>query len=471
MRLVYRISKKSNWSFLAFGILDNSMDESIASVSSWTAPIPRLITSSSAWTSRRISLTARMKKIDEVRSSNINGMARRLFPLLLLLLSSVVAEANNQWVMTVENTTGVDQTDYPVTIDLKGHGTVLSAKVTDLHSRQALPYQIDDLDRDGINDELFFLAKMKAGEKSSFQIELYSTYQKNETPARTYAEIVQRTKGRPDIYLSEFGLQKGTPDGTAYNLLHHHGVAVENELIAFRIYFDQRQTLDLYGKNHKGLELRDTQFYPTAAQKAAGYGDDILWVGRTFGFGALRGWNGNNPTMVSDVGTRVQRIIASGPLRAIVEVEDREWRTDSLHAPVNLTIRYTVIAGHRDVAVDARFNRPTPELRFATGLINVRNSMEFSDHKGLRGLWGSDYPSEDTLKCKKETLGMGIYIPQKYVVRELKADKDNYGFVIRAVDNRICYYLTYSSDNEDYGYHSARKWFVYLREWAKVALH
>ena len=61
-------------------------------------------------------------------------------------------------------------------------------------------------------------------------------------------------------------------------------------MIALRIYFDKRQTLDLYGKKRKGLEIKDTQFYPDKQQLLDGYGDDILWAGNALGLGALRGW-------------------------------------------------------------------------------------------------------------------------------------------------------------------------------------
>jgi len=110
--------------------------------------------------------------------------------------------------------------------------------------------------------------------------------------------------------------------------MNHHGVAFENELLCMRVYFDHRQTVDLYGKISKRLELKDTQFYPDAEQKANGYGDDVLWVGTSYGLGALRGWNGTKQTMLNDVDRRSQRVIASGPLRTIVEIEDRGWTQD-----------------------------------------------------------------------------------------------------------------------------------------------
>lgn len=86
-----------------------------------------------------------------------------------------------------------------------------------------------------------------------------------------------------------------------YWSLHHHGAAFENDMVAYRIYFDHRQTVDIYGKYNKGLELKQTQFYPDENQKKAGFGDDVLWVGSTLGLGTLRGWDGSKPTMLTDV--------------------------------------------------------------------------------------------------------------------------------------------------------------------------
>ena len=117
-------------------------------------------------------------------------------------------------------------------------------------------------------------------------------------------------------------------------------------------YFDARQTLDLYGKFKKQLELKETQFYTDDDQKKMGYGDDVLWVGQTFGLGAFRGWDGQQPTLVEPVATRTQRIISYGPLRTIVEVIDKGWQLPTANSQkptaINMTLRYTQYAGHRD---------------------------------------------------------------------------------------------------------------------------
>ena len=62
---------------------------------------------------------------------------------------------------------------------------------------------------------------------------------------------------------------------------------------------------------------------------------------------------------------------------------------------------------------------------------------------------------------------MGIYVPNEYRKSEEPANKDNYAFVIDTQSNVIKYRITYTSDNEEFGYHSAKDWFAFLKEWRK----
>jgi hypothetical protein len=227
------------------------------------------------------------------------------------------------------------------------------------------------------------------------------------------------------------------------------------------------KTVDIYGKNHKGLELKQTQFYPSKQQKEAGFGDDVLWVGNTLGVGALRGWYNNEPQMLNDVQHRTQRIISSGPIRTIVEVIDKNWKVNPQQPPIDMYQYYTLYADHRDCAVDITFSKSVGDYSFATGLINVKNSTEFSDSKGLRGCWGTDWPvsEKDSLGHKRETVGLGINIPQQYLKKELPANNDNYVDIVTSKTNKIHYNITFCSKNEDFGFNNEKEWNEYLKEW------
>ena len=276
-----------------------------------------------------------------------------------------------------------------------------------------------------------------------------------------------KEKNKHNNYIEELTVRGDCAN--SYNLQHHHGVSFESELNGIRIYFDKRQTMDLYGKFKKRLELQETQFYTSKEQKDNSYGDDVLWVGNTFGLGAFRGWNGKEPTMIDPVRTRTQRIVSYGPLRAIVEVEDRGWKAEADKAPVNMTLRYTQYAGHRDTDVDVYFNKDVSDYRFSTGVINVKGSEEFSDKRGLRACWGTDWPSTDTLKWNRETVGLAVLIPVRHIVSEEIANKDNYAFVVKADGRHLSYKVCCCSANEEFGFHSAKEWFQWLGQWRKEA--
>lgn len=389
----------------------------------------------------------------------------------MALAATFSASAQQKYTVSIKNNLKSALNDVPATLDLRKLKDVKSATV--IVDGKEIPYQIDDLDGNGTNDELCFLVDLEGKQTKTATITLSDKANDKQWKARTFAEMVLRNpkvkeKNKHDIYLSSITIDKRTTN--PYNVLHHHGVAFESELIAMRIYMDKRQTIDLYGKFHKGLELEQTQFYTSKEQKAQGYGDDVLWVGNTFGLGAFRGWNGTEPTLLEDVKHRTQRILTTGPLRTIVEVEDNQWTITSGAEPVNATIRYTLYAGHRDFDVDVTFNKDVSAYEFSTGIINVKNSTEFSDHKGLRGCWGTDWPAgtSDTIKWKRETVGLGIYVPEIYRKAEMPANKDNYTYVVKPNKDYIHYSLTYTSANEDFGYHSEKEWFNFLKDWKKL---
>jgi hypothetical protein len=270
--------------------------------------------------------------------------------------------------------------DQPVIIGLSAYGIVSSALVT--CDGKEIPCQLDDLDQDDQPDELCFLTDLSGKQTRTYKITLSETGKPRQYEPRVYAEMLMRNdkvkeKNRHDNYIESLTARGDCAN--SYNLQHHHGVDFESELNGIRIYFDKRQTLDLYGKFKKRLELKETQFYTSDEQKQQGYGDDVLWVGNTFGLGAFRGWNGKEPTMIEPVRSRTQRIVSYGPLRTIVEVFDRGWQYPTNTGTqetsnLNMTLRYTQYAGHRDTDVDIFFNRDVNGYRFSTGIINVKDS-------------------------------------------------------------------------------------------------
>lgn len=397
-------------------------------------------------------------------------MKKKMMMAVVAALLSLGVQAQKLVEVTVKNPSGEARQDVPVVIDLKPWGDIRMAVVK--VDGKEIPSQLDDLDRDCVNDELCFLVNLGKKEKKTYSVSLYEEGEQAHYPARTFAELClpsrnkKLAKNQQDIYLKSIAFDKRTKD--PYHYVHSHGICFESDLVAMRIYFDHRQTIDLYGKINPGLVIEKTQFYPSEEQIAAGSGDDCLWVGNTYGLGALRGWDGQNHVLLSDLKYQEQRVISEGPLRAIVELDDRGWTPAPGLKPVNATIRYTIYAGHRDFDVDVFFNKDVSNYDFATGLINVKGSSEYADGKGLRGCWGSDWPTgKDDGKHKLETVGLGIYVPAQMLAKQMPANKVCYTQVVRPIGNKLSYKLAYTSANETYGPKGEKEWYEWLKCWKK----
>ena len=398
-------------------------------------------------------------------------MKNKIFTALLLLCTlSVAAEAQEtkkSFTVEVSNTWNKAKADEPVVIklsEINPQFRVRSAVV--MNGNEEIPSQLDDLNGDHRPDELAFLVALPAKGKKTLTITLSSAKSDKTYPARVYAEMLVSDKRGKHV-----PVQSVTIPGTSniYNQMHHHGPAFESELVAYRLYFDHKQTVDIYGKFNKGFEIKESQFYPTDEQLARGFGDDVLMVGGSCGVGALKGWDGKKATHITPVATLTERIIAYGPVRTISEIEVADWQYQG--SELNMTNRYTLYGGHRDVFVETFFEEPLKDEVFCTGVIDIKGSVSYSDHKGLIGCWGTDWPVNDTVKYAKETVGLATYIPQKYVKDEVK-DKVNYLYTIGAKDNKyFTHNITFTSMKETFGYKTPEAWFAYIREWKEELEH
>lgn len=389
----------------------------------------------------------------------------------LLGYCSLPAMAQKQEkLLTVEvsNNWNKAKTDEPVVINLTEIPTgfkVKSAVVMD--SNTEIPSQLDDLNRDRKMDELAFVTDLPANGRKTFQIKLSSEKSAKTYPARVFADMTIADPRKAKHQSVQAITVPGTSD--IYSMIRPHGPVLESELVAYRLYFNEKQTPDIYGKFNKGLEIKESQFYPTDAQLAKGFGDDVLRVFDSCGPGALKGWDGKKATHITPVNTRTERIISYGPVRVIVEIEVAGWKYKD--SEVDMMTRYTLFAGHRDLRIETFFDEPLKEEVFCSGVQDIIGSVSFSDHKGLVGSWGTDWPVNDTVKYAKETVGLGTCIPQRYVKSEEK-DKANYLYTIAAPgSNYFQYHTTFTSMKETFGYKTPEAWFAYLREWKEELAH
>ncbi|MDH6303594.1 rhamnogalacturonyl hydrolase YesR/beta-xylosidase [Parabacteroides sp. PH5-13] len=382
--------------------------------------------------------------------------------LLALLFVSFVARGEEyRMQLTVANPWDFDKTDEPVVLSLREIPLSFVLKSASVWSKDTeIPSQLDDLTADGRYDELAFVLDLPA--KSEKQLEVvFSDREGKSYPPRVYAEMLLSDKDGKHQLITSLTVPGSS---NIYNLLHHHGPAFESEEVAYRVYFDRKQTVDIYGKFNKGLEIEASQFYPTDEQLARGFGDDVLRVSGSCGLGTLKGWNGTKAIHIEPVKDRTETILASGPVRTITDVTVRDWEYQG--SRIDMNVRYILYAGHRDCEVQVSFARPLKSETFAIGIQNIKGSRSFSDSKGLLACWGTDWPVNDTVKYAKETVGLALCLPEGIVQSETQ-DAANYLYLTKEMPGttHFNYHINFTSKKETFGYEDREAWFSYVTRW------
>ncbi len=184
-----------------------------------------------------------------------------------------------------------------------------------------LPSQIDDLDGDNKADELAFQINLKPRETRTVTI----------------------SYGDPD---SVYRVRSVYPKRTgALFATKIEGLGWESGQNAWRLYFDPRNAIDLYGKRRESpfLDILATPEYNYHADTINGR--DIYKVGDALGIGAVGAWVDGKSVRVSDVSARNWRVTSAGPVRSIVEITYESWKVGG--KTVNLRSRITQWAGDR----------------------------------------------------------------------------------------------------------------------------
>jgi hypothetical protein len=184
-----------------------------------------------------------------------------------------------------------------------------------------LPSQADDLDGDNKYDEL------------AFQIDLKPKQTRIVTIAYGETATIQR-------------LRSAYPKRTAAKFtMKFDGLAWESEATAWRIYFDKRNAIDVWGKRRPGLYLEMFGAPEYVYHWESPFGRDIYRIGDAIGIGAVAALVDGKAVRVSDVAERKWRIISAGPVRTMVELTYKGWKVAGRE--VNLTSRMTQWSGER----------------------------------------------------------------------------------------------------------------------------
>jgi len=221
--------------------------------------------------------------------------------------------------------------------------------------------------------------------------------------AQNKTDISLFMKEFPDEQLEEVISETGD----MFKVLGHHGPAIENEFLGFRLYFNYKAAIDIYSKARPELELARAKWYPTAEQQKQGWGADYYKVAETIGLGGIRLWDGEKVVNLDPVSQRSARVVKEGMVSFLELLsEDVPYQ----YRKVDVLVRLTVYSGVRNAKVEA-FALSDEDVRFVTG-INYFEAQKTVWEDNYLLTWG-EHP-EDVAAEKVEVGAAIIFNPDDF---------------------------------------------------------
>ncbi|QZE14649.1 DUF4861 domain-containing protein [Halosquirtibacter laminarini] len=310
----------------------------------------------------------------------------------------------------LENKLDVDREDAPLVMTrAEVEGIIGKASSSEMIpvvylKEEAIPSQVDDLDKDGAWDELAFLYSFKAKEVVDFSIRYV---ERSQVPA-----FKQRTNVRLGVGNKKDGF-KGvdhafSPKGFKGKPLRYQSesVAWENDKMAFRNYFDIRNAKDLFGK------LTDKMILDEVGAKGNyhhlnDWGMDVLHVGASLGSGGLALCQNDSLYRLGSTDVFEFTLVSKGPVRSIFDLDYKGWHVEN--RDLEAKERVTIWAGHYWFKSDVEVVNAEEGSSLAVGIVTsylkkptrLENTSSFVIGSTL------DKQSEN-----KDCLGMGVMIPK-----------------------------------------------------------
>ncbi len=317
--------------------------------------------------------------------------------------------------MIVENPLDVKRTDEFVVLKVSDIKKVApdfyqnTFIILDTNTNKEIPHQLDDINNDGEGDEIAMIMDMEPKEKKKIMIR-YSP-QSPESRAVTL----------------------GHPRRTRTAIHHeYHGIGWESELIAYRLYTDDRNSISVFGKQEKGLSLDK---YASQLSDPKTKIANVLDGRDSLGCGGFGLWY--NDRLIKPVGSKIYtRIIADGPIRSVFEVIFDNWSVGEQNLRV-ISI-YSIFAGQRWSSNKIKIDKLNIPIKLACGLTKVKSASFVKDDQSE---FFYTYGAQSRLN-PTDNLGLALFYP-KEKLESLVENNDNYLAILNIGKNEeVTYWFT-----------------------------
>ena len=293
--------------------------------------------------------------------------------LYLFLVFGIISCQKNDFSFEINNTSDFKRLDEPVFIPMeKLPQDIAKVNYACFAGEKEIPYQIIDKDGDGNKDNLFILADFMP--KETLKIKLKKVNYKTKFKRRANVRFGKRKPPYEEI--DSYQRVKKGDTIKASDLFLMEGPAWENDKVAFRNYYDERNGIDIFGKRVEEMVLDSVGIDGTNYHKLSDWGMDILHVGKSLGAGAIALQIGDTIYPVRDLDNSNYTLIEDGPLYASLKLTHKDFSAAGRKYDIEHII--SIYGGEPYYTSEVSIHGLKGDEAFVTGIVNT-HSEELSN--------------------------------------------------------------------------------------------
>jgi hypothetical protein len=264
---------------------------------------------------------------------------------------------------------------------------------------------------------LVYLDSMKANEKRTLTIYFNngSSLTESYPRKRTQAELSHRAGGEwkdekyvGGTFTNTHELKVPKQHKNHDDFIRYEGPGWESDKVAYRLYLDQRNAIDVFGKKTNDMVLMGVGHDGEVSyHEMQSWGMDIMKVGESLGLGSIGIWNDSVALRIENTDGVICKV-QDGNLTSSIALSYVGWKTPK--DTVNISSTLIINGGSRltNYLVNVKDNI------LCTGIIKDKTAKDFKS-KGTNASWGyiATYGKQS---LNKDNLGLVVLFPDNSFV-------------------------------------------------------
>lgn len=335
-----------------------------------------------------------------------------------------------------------------------------------------LPSQLDDMNNDSIWDELAFTIDLKPNQTKRVKILFVHPDSVPDYSKKTNIRFARKDSSEYKEIRSGKRL-KGLTNSKASQTFQMEGPGWENNNIAFRNYFDERNGTDIFGKTTSDMILDQTGINENYHEMQK-WGMDILKVGKSLGAGSIALQINDSIYRLGPNCNGTYQFITEGPVRSSFRLSFEDFSINGETYNVHQTISIWQDSYHYISRVEVDGNK-LDKARLITGIVNKHSdSLMVNKHN-------KEYRSIVThakQSVKNDYLGMGILIKQDQFIDTGAIDttgngvQETYYAALKIPEDKPVWYAFFSGWEQTYApFAKAENFIKRLNQLAQKQMH